>query len=74
MGSLRFTAVGIGVGLVGAILVGGLVGALLHGVPPHDPLALGGVAVTLLFVAITAGLHPAGKALSVQPAVLLKED
>lgn len=54
--------------------MGGLVGALLHGVPPHDPLALSGVAVTLLLAVVTAGLHPAGRALSVQPAALLKED
>ena len=66
------TTLSMGVGVGTATVMFSLMHS--HGVPPHDPLALGGVAATMLVAVVLAGLYPTGRALSVQPAALLKED
>lgn len=74
IGTLRATAIAIAIGLAGAVFVGALIRALLHGVPPYDPVTLAGVASALLLVVVIATAPPATKALRTQPAELLKED
>ena len=65
---------GIVIGTAGALLVTRALGALLHGVTAHDPLALGASAAALGLVAIAASAVPAWRATRVNPVVALKSD
>jgi putative ABC transport system permease protein len=71
---VAMVAVGIGVGLVGALAVTRLMGALLFSVKPTDPLTY--VAVTLLLgaVALVASSVPASRAAHVDPATAMRAD
>jgi len=65
-------AIGIVVGLAGAALLTRVLGSVLFGVSPTDPLALGGAAVVLVVTAITASWIPARRAASLQPSIALR--
>ena len=66
--------VGLGIGLAGAVGATRLVGSLLWGVAPADPLALGfGVGVLLLAVAVAAWV-PLRRALAIDPATALRAE
>jgi ABC-type antimicrobial peptide transport system permease subunit len=70
--AIRLAGAGLVVGLVGAIAASRLLASTLYGVRPTDPLVLAGVLLTLLLVAIVAGLVPALRAASVDPAEALR--
>jgi putative ABC transport system permease protein len=59
-------------GLVGALTLTRLMGALLFGVTPRDALTFGSVAVLLVVVALIACLIPARRATKVDPLVALR--
>ncbi|HSM61131.1 MAG TPA: ADOP family duplicated permease [Longimicrobiales bacterium] len=65
--SLGLTALGIGVGLMAAGLVGRALRGMVPGVSPTDPLALGGAAAVLLVAAAVAALVPARRATRADP-------
>jgi len=65
-------AIGIVVGLVGAVLLTRVLGSVLFGVSPTDPLALGGAAAVLAATAIAAGWIPARRAAALQPSIALR--
>src|SRR5690348_7025752 len=65
-------AIGIVVGLGGAALLTRVLGSVLFGVSPTDPLALGGAAVVLVVTAIAASWIPARRAASLQPSIALR--
>jgi predicted permease len=67
-------AMGIGIGLAGALAVTRVLGALLYGVSPSDPRMLGGAAFLLLTVAAAASWLPARRAAGVDPATVLNAD
>jgi putative ABC transport system permease protein len=69
---LRLAIVGAAVGLVGALIVSHLMGGLLYGVRPSDPLTFAGVAILLLAVALFACYIPARRAVRVDPLVALR--
>lgn len=69
---VRFAGAGILIGGAIALLSGRWVRPLLFGVSPYDPLVLGGVAVTLLAVAVAASTLPALRAAHVDPTVALR--
>ena len=64
--------IGIVVGLVGAVLLTRVLGSVLFGVSPTDPIALGGAAAVLAATAIAAGWIPARRAAALQPSIALR--
>jgi predicted permease len=71
---VRLLAVGLPLGLIGAVLVGRAMEVLLFGTGPANPLVLGGTATILATVAVLACLLPARRAARVAPAEALRSD
>jgi len=71
---LALTAVGLGVGLAGAVTVTRLMKALLFGVSALDPVTFAGVAIGLGAVALLATYLPARRASRLDPVVALRTD
>jgi ABC-type antimicrobial peptide transport system permease subunit len=67
-------AIGVAIGIGGAIFLGRLLTGLLYGVKPADPLALF-VGCAILFVTSTlAAWGPASRAARIDPAVTLRHE
>ena len=71
---MGLAAFGIGLGLVGALLVGGLIENLLFGVGPLDPGALSLAVLLLVTVAFAAVWLPARRATRTSPMVVLRSE
>jgi predicted permease len=71
---LRLVAVGVLIGVVGAIWASRWVKPLLFDVSPKDPTVYVFVAATLVVVAIAASWIPARRASRVDPSVALRSD
>ena len=69
---LRLTLAGIVVGCAGALSLTRLVGSLLVGVSPADPLTFGAIGVLLMSVALVASYLPARRATRVTPMRALR--
>ncbi|MEP7345607.1 MAG: ABC transporter permease [Gemmatimonadaceae bacterium] len=65
-------AIGLTLGVVGALLLSRLIQGLLYGVAPHDPVTLTGVAVLMAVVGIGACWIPALRAAKIDPGVALR--
>jgi putative ABC transport system permease protein len=65
-------ALGLVLGVVGAVFVTQLIRGLLFGVAPHDPITLAGVALTMMAVGIGACWIPALRAARIDPAVAIR--
>lgn len=70
---MRLTAIGIVVGLMGALAIGSLLKSVLAGVSATDPLTLLAVAGLLAVVAAAACYLPARRAMRIDPATALRE-
>jgi putative ABC transport system permease protein len=70
--SLRVVSIGVGVGLVGAVIVSRVFDSLLYEVKPRDPLTLGVVTILLFAVALAAAVIPARRAAGVDPVLALR--
>ena len=72
--SLAWVGAGVVAGLLAAFGLARLVGSLLYGVSPHDPLAFVAAAAALLGAAIFAAWVPALRAARVDPMVALRSE
>jgi len=68
----RLVGIGLGVGLVGALVMGQLLAGLLFGVSAMDLRALLGVVVLLLIVTLLACYLPARRAARIDPMTALR--
>ena len=71
---LRLVLVGLGVGIVGAIAVSGVISSQLYGVNARDPVIYGGITASLLLVGLTASFVPAWRATRVSPLVAMRSE
>jgi ABC-type antimicrobial peptide transport system permease subunit len=69
---MRLTLVGIALGVAFALGTTRLLGTLLFGVGPRDPIVFSGVAAIMAATSIAACLVPAWKASRVDPVTALK--
>ena len=70
--ALPSIAAGVGLGVVGAFALSGLVETLLYGVEPVDPLTFGAAAALLAAVALAACWVPARRAARLDPVLALR--
>jgi predicted permease len=71
--ALALVAIGVALGLAGALVLAPMASAILYGVGPTDPASLAAAAALVALVASLAALVPAARASRVDPAVALRE-
>jgi putative ABC transport system permease protein len=70
--AMTLTAVGMGLGVGGALLLTRVLRSLLFGVTPTDPTTFAAVGFVLLVVALAAATVPAWRAVRVDPGMVLR--
>ncbi|HEX9884954.1 MAG TPA: ADOP family duplicated permease [Longimicrobiales bacterium] len=73
-GSGTLTALGVVLGLAGAVASGRALAGFLYGVSALDPATLATAVATLTLAALAASLGPVRRALTVDPVVSLREE
>ena len=71
--SLLMVAIGVGIGLVVALLLARSMSRVLYGVSPFDILSFGAAALVLVTAGLGATLLPARRATKVDPMIALRE-
>jgi predicted permease len=69
---VRLAAIGLALGVAGALAVTRLMTNMLYGVRPTDPLVFGSVAVGLMVVAVAASVVPSVRISRIRPANALR--
>src|SRR5436305_10365105 len=72
--SMRFAAIGVGVGVMGAVLMTRTLAHLLTQLSPNDPVAFGAAVAVLLTAALAGSYLPARRAMQVDPAIALRRE
>jgi len=67
-------SIGLVIGVIGALMSGRLLAALLYDVTPTDPVVIAGAALFLAATTVVAGLIPAIRAARVDPMIALREE
>jgi ABC-type antimicrobial peptide transport system permease subunit len=65
-------AIGLTIGVIGALAFSRLIQGLLFGIEPHDPATLAGVSLVMAVVGILACWIPALKASRIDPGIALR--
>lgn len=73
-GAGRLTLLGVGIGVVAAMALSRLLGGLLYGVSPLDPVSYAVSVAGLLLVGLLAGWIPARRATRVDPLTALRSE
>lgn len=73
-GGMSLVVIGIGIGIVGALLLARLVATLLFGLQPADPTTFLGYSLLFLAIAGVASFIPARRATRVDPIQTLRND
>jgi putative ABC transport system permease protein len=68
----KLTMLGIGIGVIAALMLTQLMTSLLFGVSAADPLTFAAVSLLLIFVGLAACYIPARRAMRVDPMVALR--
>lgn len=68
------TAIGLGLGIAGALSLTTWVSSLLHGVQPHNPLSFVAISLLLLAVGLVASYVPAQRAANIDPIAALRRE
>jgi predicted permease len=71
---LKLVALGLGVGVIGAVALSGLLASQLFGVNPREPAIYAGVTTTLLVVGLVASFIPAWRATRVDPVIAMRAE
>jgi predicted permease len=71
---LAIAAIGIAIGMAGALASVPLLRSVLIDVSPYDPIAIGAACVALITVTLAASLAPAARAARVEPLLELRQD
>ena len=74
LGAVRLAALGVALGLTGALLGARLLSSQLYGVGSRDPLTYAGMSFLLALVAIAASWFPARRATRVDPMIALRAE
>jgi predicted permease len=72
--TLRLLAFGSAAGLLLGLASAKVLAFIVSHATPWDPIVLGGVVLTMLFLGLLAGWIPARRALSIDPLTLLREE
>jgi ABC-type antimicrobial peptide transport system permease subunit len=72
MQSLKVILAGVAVGVLGALALNRLIGSLLYGVSPTDPLTFAFAIGILVLVGLAASLLPARQASKIDPILTLR--
>ena len=70
----KLLAFGSGAGLVLGILASRVLASIVYQATPRDPLVLAGVVLAMVLLGLLATWIPAQRALSIDPAILLREE
>jgi ABC-type antimicrobial peptide transport system permease subunit len=73
-GGMKLAAIGVAIGLAGALALSGMVRTMLFELTPMDPASYAGTALVLLVVAMLACYVPARRATRVDPIVALRNE
>jgi ABC-type antimicrobial peptide transport system permease subunit len=71
---LRLAAIGLGLGLLACLGLARLMGSMLYGVSPYDPLSLAAVSVVLVAIGLISSWLPAHRATRVNPTEALRTE
>jgi predicted permease len=71
---VKMTGIGLGIGMVGALVLTRFFSSMLYGVKPTDPLTFIAVALILIIIALMACSIPARRATKVDPMVALRHE
>ncbi|MGE0353703.1 MAG: ADOP family duplicated permease [Gemmatimonadales bacterium] len=71
---VTLAAIGVGLGLVGAVFLTRLTRSVLYGIQPNDPVSFAAAAVILLAAAVLASYLPARRAARVDPVEALRAE
>jgi len=72
--AFKLLAIGSAAGLLLGILASRVLASIVYQATPRDPLVLAGVVVAMAFLGLVATWIPAQRALSLDPAMLLREE